>query len=62
MGEKKKKRISIMSWIGMFLVSAFAILCVSPLIYMILMSFTQADTLYIRMEDIRFNLQNYGIR
>ena len=28
---------------------------------MILMSFTQADTLYIRMEDIRFNLQNYGI-
>ena len=61
MGEKKKKRISIMSWIGIFLVSAFAILCVSPLIYMILMSFTQADTLYIRMEDIRFNLQNYGI-
>lgn len=61
MGEKKKKKISIMTWIGILLVSAFAILCVSPLIYMILMSFTQADTLYIRMEDITFNLQNYGI-
>ena len=44
MGEKKKKKISMMTWIGIFLVSAFAILCVSPLIYMVLMSITQSDT------------------
>jgi multiple sugar transport system permease protein len=44
--------------VGSIVVTFFALLCVAPLIYMLLMSFTQLRTLRIRLEDITFNLDN----
>ncbi|MDL2293903.1 carbohydrate ABC transporter permease [Ruminococcaceae bacterium OttesenSCG-928-D13] len=57
----KTKRFSLAGAGGSILVTFFALLCVAPLVYMVLMSFTQLRTLYIRLEDITFNLQNYYI-
>ncbi len=45
---------------GTILLTVFALLCIAPLVYMLLMSFTQLRTLNIRWEDITFNLENYN--
>ena len=47
-------------WIGTVLVTLFAVLCVAPLIYMVLVSFTDSPTLYISWSDIDFtDFSNY---
>ena len=46
--------------IGMIFCSLFAILCVLPLIYMVLMSFTQATTLKLHFSQINLlDFYNY---
>ena len=47
-------------WIGTVLVTLFAALCVAPLVYMVLVSFTDSPTLYISWSDINFtDFSNY---
>ena len=46
--------------IGIVLVSFFACLCVLPLLYMVAVSFTDSETPYIHLKDLRFNLSNYS--
>lgn len=47
-------------YIGVVLVTLFALLCVVPLIYMICVSFAQTSTMYIKFEDIDFtDFSNY---
>ena len=55
----KQKRWSVFSVTGVILVTLFAILCVAPLIYMVLVSFTDSDSLYIKLSDIKLNFYNY---
>lgn len=57
--ETARKKISPMGIIGTVLVTLFALICVAPLIYMLLMSFTQLRSLYIRWDEVTFNLRNY---
>lgn len=54
-----QERRSFGTVLGTVLITLFAFLCLAPLIYMILMSFTQLRTLYIRLEDVTLNLKNY---
>ncbi len=54
--DKKKPRY----YIGVVLVTLFALLCVIPLIYMICVSFAQTSTMYIKFDDIDFtDFSNY---
>lgn len=54
--DKKKPRY----YIGVVLVTLFALLCVIPLIYMICISFAQTSTMYIKFDDIDFtDFSNY---
>lgn len=46
---------------GIFLVTAFAVLCIVPLVYMLLLSLTQSGTPYFKLSDIRFDFINYRI-
>ncbi len=45
--------------LGTALVTLFALLCVLPLIYMVAISFTDSESLYIKLSDLRPNLSNY---
>lgn len=54
-----KKNWTVWSVLGVILVTLFAILCLTPLIYMVLVSFTDSDSLYIKLSDIRLNFSNY---
>ena len=45
--------------LGVVLVTLFAILCLLPLIYMVAVSFTDSETLYIKLRDLRPSLYNY---
>ena len=45
--------------IGTVLVSLFEALCVLPLIYMVAVSFTDSQTLHIKISDLRLDLSNY---
>ena len=54
-----KKRWTVFSAFGVVLITFFAILCLTPLIYMILVSFTDSESLYIQASDIHINLDNY---
>lgn len=55
-----KMKWTVPSVIGVVLVTLFAIMCLMPLIYMVLVSFTDSETLYIELSDIRLNLSNYS--
>lgn len=57
--ETTHKKITLGSVTGGLLVSLLAILCLVPLIYMVLMSFTQLRSLYIDFSNITLNLKNY---
>lgn len=59
MMKNKTKKASLPGAVGTVLVSLFTLLCIAPLIYMLLMSFTQLRTLNIRLDEVTFNLQNY---
>ena len=54
-----KQRITAGRIIGTALVTLFAVLCVLPLLYMVAVSFTDSETLYIKFKDLRPNLSNY---
>lgn len=56
---QKRESKNIWSYIGAALVTLFAIMCVTPLIYMAMVSFTSSETLYIKASDIKLNLDNY---
>lgn len=56
----KRERRSVRFVVGVILVTFFAFLCIVPLIYMIMVSFADTSTMYIRWEDIRlFDFFNY---
>ena len=55
----KKKSFSPWRAAGTALVTLFAVLCLLPLIYMVAVSFTDSETLYIRLKDLRPSLYNY---
>ena len=57
--ETTQKRWSVGGVVGIALVTLLALLCIAPLIYMILMSFTQLRSLYIDLDKITLNLKNY---
>ena len=52
MVKSDRKRASF--YIGVVLVTLFAMLCVIPLIYMICVSFAHTSTMYIKFDDIDF--------
>ena len=54
-----KKHWTVPSVVGVVLITLFAILCLTPLVYMVLVSFTDSESLYIRLGDVRFDLSNY---
>ena len=54
-----KQKISAGYIIGLALVSLFALLCILPLIYMVAVSFTDSESLYIQLKDLRFNSSNF---
>ncbi len=54
-----KKQWTGWSVLGVILVSLFALLCLTPLVYMVSVSFTDSDTLYIKLSDIHLNFSNY---
>lgn len=56
---KGKKKLTVPTVVGTVLVTIFAALCVLPLIYMFLLSLTQADTPYFHMKDISLDFINY---
>lgn len=51
----EKKKWTVASVLGLLIIVIFAITCIAPFIYMILMSFTQSTTLKLRMADIDFS-------
>lgn len=60
MKMKKKHKWSFASVIGLSLLIIFAIICIAPFIYMLIMSFTQSTTLMITWKDINFgDFSNY---
>ena len=56
---KKNKKWTVWSVLGVILVTIFAVMCLTPLVYMILVSFTDSESLYIKLSDIHPNLSNY---
>lgn len=57
--QKKRHHITVGYVIGVTLIVLFSILCVAPLIYMALLSFTSSTSLYFKFSDINLNLDNY---
>ena len=56
MNEKKR---GLGGYLGTILVTVFAVLCVAPLVYMFLLSLTQARTVYFHLSDISLDFINY---
>lgn len=50
----KKKTWTPLSVLGLLVIILFAVICIAPFIYMIMMSFTQSKTLMIHLSDIDF--------
>ncbi len=56
----KKRKWTVVSMFGMALAILFAVICIAPFIYMMLMSFTQSTTAMFRLNEIHFqDLSNY---
>ncbi len=56
----RHERRSVRFIVGLILVTLFALMCVIPLIYMILVSFADTSTMYIQWDDIHlFDFSNY---
>ena len=57
----KRKQKSFSPWValGTALISLFAVVCLAPLIYMVAVSFTDSESLYIRLDDLRPSFYNY---
>ena len=57
----KNERRSWRFVVGVIMVTLFALFCVVPLIYMILVSFADTSTMYIKWDDIKlFDFSNYA--
>ena len=54
-----KPKITVGRAVGTVLVTLFAVLCVLPLLYMLAVSFTDSESLYIKLSDLRPDLSNY---
>ncbi len=54
-----KRKITFGVVLGIILVTVFAVICLLPLVYMIAVSFTDSESLYIRFKDLRLNFSNY---
>lgn len=54
MKSKKKSTWGISSILGLIAICLFAVLCIAPFIYMVIMSFTHSTTLAIHLEDVDF--------
>jgi len=54
-----KQNLTVGKVIGTVLVSLFAVLCVLPLIYMVAVSFTDSQSLHIKLSDLKPDLSNY---
>lgn len=50
----KKKSWTPLTVLGLLVILLFAVICVAPFVYMLLMSFTQSTTLLIKPSDIDF--------
>lgn len=60
MKTKSRKNWSLPSVLGLILTCLFAMLCIAPFIYMVIMSFTQSTTLALHLEDVDFtDFSNY---
>ena len=56
----RRERRSLRFVVGVVLVTLFAILCIVPLVYMVLVSFADTSTMYIHWDDIKlFDFFNY---
>ena len=55
----KKKTFSPWIAAGVLLITLFAVLCLLPLVYMVAVSFTDSESLYIKVSDLRPSLYNY---
>lgn len=51
---KKSKSWTPLSVVGLVILVLFAVICIAPFVYMIVMSFTQSTTLMIRFDEIDF--------
>lgn len=54
------KKITLPYIFGLLLLCLFALLCVAPLLYMVLLSFTDSNTLYFKFSDIEWNFNNFA--
>lgn len=54
-----KRKWTFWTIVGTVLITLFAVLCLLPLLYMLLVSFTDSETLYIKLSDVRLNFSNY---
>ena len=54
-----KKTFSPWTAAGVLLITLFAVLCLLPLVYMVAVSFTDSESLYIKASDLRPSLYNY---
>ena len=54
-----KRKKTVPGMLGVALITLFAVLCLAPLVYMILVSFTDSDSLYIHWSDLRLKFDNY---
>ncbi len=57
--EATRKKVTPLGILSIILVTLFALLCIAPLVYMLLMSFTQLRTLYIKWDELVLSLKNY---
>lgn len=52
---RKQRKWTVLSVIGLLILVAFAVICIAPFVYMMLMSFTQSTTPVLRLEEIHFS-------
>ena len=54
MKTKSEKKWNLPSVLGLIIICLFAVLCILPFIYMVVMSFTKSTTLAIHLNDVDF--------
>lgn len=54
-----KKKWTVWTILGTIIISLFAVMCLAPLVYMVLLSFTDSETLYFKLSDLRLNFSNF---
>lgn len=54
-----KRKWGLSSIIGLVLIILFAAMCLAPLVYMVMVSFTDSESLIIRLSDLRLSFYNF---